>query len=300
MKKNILISGSSGLVGSAIKNSLFDYGHSVSALKRTKLLGKNEFYWDPISGEIDESALFGIDVIIHLAGEPIAQRWSVAAKERILRSRVESTRLLAEAVAKSHVQPSLICASGINYYGSNLKHIVDESSPSGPGFLAEVCRAWESAAQAAIDAGARVSFMRTGIVLSSNGGALPKMLPPFKIGLGGRIGHGQQLMSWISLNDLVKAYIFAVDNESVCGALNLVAPEPVTNTVFTRTLGSVLSRPTIFPVPYKIVKMIFGEMGEETVLADLGVRPKRLKDLGFQWAQPELEVAFRAVLFDNK
>lgn len=296
MKKNILITGSSGLIGSALLTYLTKQGYSVSILKRSKVLEVNEFFWDPSRGEIDKLALKGIDVVVHLAGEPIAQRWSSSAKKRIVNSRVNATRLLAEAIAQSQAHPSLICASGTNYYGDQPEGVVDESSPPGLGFLAEVCRQWESAANPAIEAGVRVVFMRTGIVLSGHGGALAKMLPFFKAGLGGRIGHGQQKMSWISLPDLVSAYVFAVENVSVQGAVNAVAPEPVTNSKFTKTLGKVLGRPTVFPLPASLVKMLFGEMGRETVLSNLAVLPKSLTELGFEWQQAELEIALKQTL----
>ena len=290
------MTGSSGLIGSALLKYLTKKGYSVSLLKRSKVLEANEFFWDPSRGEIDELALKGIDVVVHLAGEPIAQRWSSSAKKRIVNSRVNGTRLVAETIAQSKALPSLICASGINYYGDQPEGIVDESSPPGLGFLAEVCQQWESAANPAIQAGVRVVFMRTGIVLSGHGGALAKMLPFFKSGLGGRIGHGQQLMSWISLPDLVLAYVFAVENESLQGAVNAVAPEPVTNSKFTKTLGKVLGRPTVFPLPTGLVKMLFGEMGRETVLSNLGVLPKSLNELGFEWQQAEIETALKQTL----
>ena len=290
------MTGSSGLIGMALLKYLTKEGYSVSLLKRSKVLEANEFFWDPSRGEIDKLALKGIDVVVHLAGEPIAQRWSSSAKKRIAISRVNGTRLLAETIAQSQALPCLICASGINYYGDQPEGIVDESSPPGLGFLAEVCHQWESAAYPAIEAGVRVVFMRTGIVLSGHGGALAKMLPFFKAGLGGRISDGQQLMSWISLSDLVRAYIFVLEDDAASGALNAVAPEPVTNSKFTKTLGKVLGRPTILPLPESFVKMLFGEMGKETVLSDLGVLPKSLTKLGFEWQQAELEIALKQTL----
>ncbi|MBU24802.1 MAG: TIGR01777 family protein [Gammaproteobacteria bacterium] len=290
------MTGSSGLIGAALLKHLTKEGYSVSLLKRSKVLNANEFFWDPSRGEFDNLALKGIDLVVHLAGEPIAQRWSSSAKKRIVNSRVNGTRLLAEKIAQSQALPSLICASGTNYYGDQPEGVVDESSPPGLGFLAEVCRQWESAANPAIEAGVRVVFMRTGIVLSGQGGALAKMLPFFKAGLGGRIGHGRQKMSWISLPDLVSAYVFAVENVSVQGAVNAVAPEPVTNSKFTKTLGKVLGRPTVFPLPSGLVKIFFGEMGRETVLSNLGVLPKSLTELGFEWQQAELEIALKQTL----
>ena len=290
------MTGSSGLIGTALLKYLTKEGYKVSLLKRSKVLKDNEFFWEPSRAEIDKLALQGIDVVIHLAGEPIAQRWSTAAKKRIVNSRVNGTLLLAETIARSQTLPSLICASGTNYYGDQPEGVVDESSPPGLGFLAEVCRQWESAANPAIEAGARVVFMRTGIVLSGHGGALAKMLPFFKAGLGGRIGDGQQIMSWISLSDLVKAYIFVLEDNSVSGAVNAVAPDPVANASFTQVLGNVLGRPTIFPIPRILLRAMYGEMGKETALADLGVQPARLKDLGFEWAQADLKAALRAIL----
>ena len=290
--KTILVSGASGLIGSALSAALRERGHQVRTLSRSN----GDVMWNPSSGQLEADALDGVDAVIHLAGEPIAQRWTDEAKRRILDSRVKGTRLLAEAIAAHESKPSFISASGGNFYGYAPEAAVDENSPSGDGFLAEVCRAWEAAAQPAIQAGARAVFMRTGIVLSTEGGALAKMLPPFKMGVGGRIGDGQQMMSWISLADLVQAYVFALENEDLSGAINAVAPEPVSNEVFTKTLGSVLKRPTFFPLPKVVVETLFGEMGRETVLADLCVRPQRLLELGFEWSFPKLEDALRATL----
>ncbi len=287
--KTVLITGASGLVGSALAVALRQRGHSVRTLSRSS----GDVSWDLDKDMLEAGALDGVDSVVHLAGEPIAQRWTAEAKRQILDSRVKSTRLLSEAIASCDRKPSLICASGGNFYGYNISEFVDERSPSGDGFLAEVCRAWEGAAQPAIDSGARTVFMRTGIVLSAKGGALAKMLPPFKLGVGGRIGNGEQKMSWIGISDLVQAYVCAVENEAVSGAVNAVAPEPVTNEVFTKTLGKALGRPTIFPLPAGVVKTLFGEMGKETVLSDLGVLPKRLEALGFEWKTPELDAALK-------
>lgn len=290
--QTILISGASGLIGSALCDALRERGHTVRKLSRSP----GNVRWDLEKGELDADALDGVDAVVHLAGEPIAQRWTSAAKKRILDSRIKGTRLLAEAIAERETPPSFICASGANFYGYAPEETVDENSPSGDGFLAEVCREWEASTQPAINAGARTVFMRTGIVLSSEGGALAKMLPPFKMGVGGRIGDGKQRMSWISLPDLVQAYVFAVENDSAQAAINAVAPESVSNQDFTKTLGQVIGRPTIFPLPAAVVTTLFGEMGKETVLGDLGVKPARLKELGFEWAHPDLEAALRGVL----
>ena len=290
--QTILVSGTSGLIGSALCDALHGRGHTVRTLSRSS----GDVRWDPLNRQLDSGAIEGIDAVVHLAGEPIAQRWTDAARRRILDSRVKGTRLLAETIAACETKPSFICASGANFYGYAPGGPVDENSPSGEGFLAQVCREWEAAAQPAIAAGARTAFMRTGIVLSAGGGALAKMLPPFKMGLGGRIGDGRQSMSWISLPDLVQAYVFALENVTVSGSVNAVAPEPVNNRDFTKTLGRVIGRPTIFPLPAAVVTTLFGEMGKETVLADLAVHPARLKELGFEWAHADLQTALRAVL----
>jgi uncharacterized protein (TIGR01777 family) len=233
---------------------------------------------------------------MHLAGEPIAQRWTAAAKQRILESRVQGTALLARAIAAREAKPAFIVASGINFYGSQAAGTVDETSPSGDGFLAEVCRQWEAAAAPAAEAGARTVFMRTGIVLSARGGALAKMLPPFKLGLGGPVGSGDQRMSWISLPDLAMAFCHALENEAVEGAVNAVAPEPVDNRTFAKALARRLKRPAFFPLPSGVVKAAFGEMGEETVLADLAVRPAKLERSGYTWTHPTLDAALAAVV----
>ena len=291
--KTILITGASGLVGESLCATLMARGYSVRNLSRS---GRGDYQWDVASGQLDPRALDGVDVVIHLAGESVSQRWTEAAKARILDSRVESTRLLVDLILAQEKRPAYIAASGISYYGIESKCTVDESSVSGKGFLAEVTRQWEGAAQSLTEAGVRTVFLRTGIVLSARGGALAKMLTPFKLGVGGRIGHGQQLMSWISLPDLVSAYVFAVENVCVQGAVNAVAPEPVTNSKFTKTLGKVLGRPTVLPLPASLVKIFFGEMGRETVLSNLGVLPKSLNELGFEWQQAELETALKQTL----
>ena len=291
--KTILITGASGLVGESLCVALKTRGHSVRTLSRS---GHGDHQWDVTAGQLDSRALDGIDIVIHLAGESVAQRWTDSVKARILDSRVDSTRLLVDSILAQEKRPTYIAASGISYYGIDSERLVDESSGSGKGFLAEVTRQWEGAAQALTDADVRTVFIRTGIVLSAKGGALAKMLTPFKLGVGGRIGDGQQKMSWISLPDLVSVYVFAVENVSVSGAVNAVAPEPVTNSMFTKTLGKVLGRPTVFPLPTGLVKILFGEMGKETVLSDLGVLPKSLSKFGFEWQQPELISALKQTL----
>ena len=291
--KTILITGASGLVGQSLCVALTTRGHGGRTLSRSD---RGHYQWDVAAGQLDPRALDSVDIVIHLAGESIAQRWTDSAKARILDSRVESTRLLVDLILAQEKRPVYIAASGISYYGINRERIVDESSVSGKGFLAEVTCQWEGAAQSLTEAGVRTVFLRTGIVLSAKGGALAKMLTPFKFGVGGRIGHGLQKMSWISLPDLVLAYVFAVENVSVQGVVNAVAPEPVTNGVFTKTLGKILGRPTVFPLPASLIKMLFGEMGKETILSNLGVLPNALTELGFEWQQAELETALEQAL----
>lgn len=290
--KKVLLSGATGLVGSGLSAALNKRGYVVRSLSR----GSGDVIWDVDAGILPEDALDGVDAIIHLAGEPIAQRWTDESKERILNSRVRSTKLLADLAAKQAKPPAMILASGINFYGDHPAGTVDESSESGSGFLAEVCRKWEAAAAPLVAAGGRVVFMRTGVVLDAGGGALAKMLPPFRLGLGGRIGSGSQRMSWVSLPDLIAAYCFALEHDSISGPVNAVAPEPVTNSEFTQILGDVLGRPTIVPVPTFAVKALFGEMGEATVLGDLAVSPKRLLEGHFTWKFATLETALSATL----
>ena len=292
MSKTILVSGANGLIGSALCAALENQGHSIRKLSRSG----GDVHWDPAAGELESCALDDVDCVIHLAGEPIAQRWTAAAKRRILKSRVDGASLLVQEILRREARPDFICASGINVYGYDVDAHVDEESAGGAGFLAEVCREWEAAMRPLDAAGVRTVCVRTGIVLSANGGALSKMLLPFKLGLGGKIGSGKQSMSWISLPDVVSVYLFAIDNADARGPINAVAPAPVTNAAFTRDLGKVLRRPTILPLPAAAVRLLFGEMGKETVLANIGVLPTRLKQLGFSWKTPELEATLRACL----
>lgn len=291
--KSILVTGASGLVGRPLCMALRERGHRVQTVSRG---GNGDFIWDVNAGELDARALADVDVVIHLAGETVAQRWTDEAKARIINSRVRSTRLLVDAILASENRPALISASGISYYGVDRAEPMDEDATSGSGFLAEVTRQWEGVAQSLTDAGVRTVFMRTGIVLSRDGGALAKMLPPFKMGVGGRIGNGLQRMSWIGLPDLVAMYVFAAENETLAGAVNAVAPHFVSNAEFTKTLGKVLGRPTIFPLPAAVVKTLFGEMGKETVLSDLAIVPRKLEEVGFTWRTPDLEQALRETL----
>jgi uncharacterized protein len=294
--QTILITGATGLIGSALASQLEAQGHSVRKLSRS---GQN-ITWDLEAGTLSEGALDGVDTVVHLAGAPIAQRWTDKAKRQIMDSRIKGTSLLVEAILNQQSPPAFISASGANFYGYQRSELVDETGSSGDGFLAEVCRAWEGAAQPLVEAGVRTVFMRTSIVLSTQGGALAKMMTPFKLGVGGRIGSGKQKMSWISLPDLVNLYQFAIENKSLYGPLNAAAPKPVTNAVFTRELGKALNRPTFFPLPASVVKTLFGEMGKETVLADLGLIPAKATALGFQWESPDLASALQTLLRDSR
>lgn len=288
----VLVSGASGLVGRALCEALVERGHKVSTLSR----GSGDFTWDVRAGELDLRALDGVDVIVHLAGETVAQRWTTQAKSRIMHSRVDSTRLLVNAALAQRYPPALVMASGANYYGFDRSDVVDEADASGRGFLAEVCRQWEGAAEPMRKAGGRVVWLRTGMVLSKKGGALAKMLPAFRLGLGGRIGSGEQRISWIGLMDLVRMFLLAIEDEQLEGAVNAVAPKSVSNQAFTDALGRVLRRPTVIPVPKSVVRLAFGEMGQETLLANVAVRPTRLIDRGFEWLNPDIETALSDAL----
>ena len=242
--------------------------------------------WTPLDLE-------GIDAAVHLAGENIASsRWTPAQKAKIRESRVAGTRLLAETLSKLKTPPkTLVCASAIGFYGDRSDQRLNEDSPPGTGFLADTCREWEAAAKPAADRGIRVVHLRTGVVLASQGGALAKMLTPFRLGIAGIIGSGQQYMSWISLDDLVAVISFALLKETLRGPVNAVAPNPVTNHEFTKTLGRVLRRPTVFPMPAFAARLAFGEMADGLLLASTRVEPKRLMDAGFRFRFPALDAA---------
>jgi hypothetical protein len=236
-------------------------------------------------GELED-----FDAVVHLAGESIASRWTEKRKERILRSRVDGTRLLAESLARLKQAPRvLVSASAIGYYGDRGSETVSETSPPGSGFLAEVCQAWESATQRATESGIRVVNVRTGVVLSTRGGALKKMLLPFRLGIGGKVGSGEQYMSWISLADQIRTLIHAIRTDSLRGPVNAVAPAPVTNAVFTKALGRALHRPTVLPMPAFAARLVFGEMADALLLASMRVIPRRLLASGFFFKDREIE-----------
>jgi uncharacterized protein (TIGR01777 family) len=295
----VLVAGSRGLIGSALVRFLVEGGHLVTRLVRGPARpGGTEIPWGPTEGKLDPGMLEGHDAVVHLAGENLtAGRWTPKRKARIFNSRVRGTRLLAETLAGLAPPPKvMVCASAIGYYGDRGEEVLTEESSLGRGFLAELCREWEAASVPAAEKGVRVVRLRTGIVLSPAGGALKKMLLPFRLGLGGRLGSGQQYMSWIALDDVLAVILRALTDDSLAGPVNAVAPNAVTNREFTRTLGRVLMRPTIFPVPAFALRTIFGEMADETLLASNRVQPAKLLTHGFAFNYPELEGALRHVL----
>ena len=289
----VAISGTSGLIGGALARALRAEGSTVLSISRNPAA---DIRWDPTRGTLDARAFDSLDAVVHLAGAPIARRWTPARRREILESRVQSTTLIAGALASSaNAPPVWVSASAIGIYGSCGDELLTESSVAGVGFLADVVRAWEAATAAALAAGARVVNLRTGIVLSAEGGALPKMLQPFRFGLGGPIGNGRQWMSWISLHDLVRAIRFVLAGD-LHGPVNAVAPGPVTSTEFARTLGGVLSRPAIVRVPALALRAVFGAMANETLLASQRVVPGRLLASGFGFDDPALAGALRREL----
>jgi uncharacterized protein (TIGR01777 family) len=292
----IVVSGASGLIGKALTLFLKCGGHQVQALvRRPPQLESQEIFWDPTRRELDKAALESTDVVIHLAGANIGTgRWTPGRKEAILKSRIEGTGFLSETLASlKHPPKVFLSSSAIGFYGNRRDEELTEESPAGAGFLAEVCRGWEEATGPARKAGIRVVQVRTGIVLSSLGGALANMRMPFQMGLGGRIGRGNQWMSWISLEDLIGIFYYLIYNESFSGPVNATAPEPVNNATFTKVLGKVLKRPTLFPMPSLMVKLLFGEMGEALLLEGQRVNPTKLLQSGFQFLLPGLEPALR-------
>ena len=294
----ILIGGSHGLVGTALIKSLEQDGHEIFRLVRHAPTSKTEVEWSPDRYSIALARIEGFDAVVNLAGESIAEgRWTADKKRRIRESRVKGTKLLGDALANLAVPPkTFICASAIGYYGNRGDEVLTETSSAGDDFLAGVCAEWEQATALATEKGIRVVNARFGVILDKEGGALKKMLPPFRMGLGGRIGSGKQWMSWIALDDVVGGIEFALANNSLSGPVNFVAPVPVTNAEFTKTLGHVLSRPTLFPIPAFGVRLMFGEMGEALLLGGQRVAPKRLMSEGYQFKYSKLEAALPAIL----
>lgn len=289
----VAISGASGLVGRALSAFLSTGGHRVRRIVRTKER-PDDIVWDLRAGTIDAAGLEGCDAVVHLAGESIAARWTEAKRTAIRESRVRGTDLLARTLARQKTPPAvLVSASAIGYYGHRPTGEVDESSERGSGFLADVCQAWEAAAEPARAAGIRVVHPRIGMVLASEGGALPQLVTPFSLGAGGPVGGGEQGMSWIALDDLLAVLVTAIREPRLHGPVNAVSPCPVSNREFGRTLGRVLHRPAIAPLPSFMVRTLFGAMGDELLLAGAFVRPTRLEAVGFRYDFPSLEPALR-------
>ncbi len=295
----IAVTGSTGLVGTALVAALEADGHLVRpVVRRPTRAGQHEIHWDPAAGTIDAAEFAGVDAVVHLAGENIAaHRWTPAFKQKILDSRIGPTKLLCETLAGLATKPGvLVSASAVGYFGNRDDQPVDESSLPGAGFLAEVCQQWEAATKSARDAGIRVVNLRIGFVLASDGGGLAKMLTPFKLGVGGVIGSGRQYMSWIVLDDLVRVIQFVLSPTALAGPVNAVAPQPVTNREFTKTLGRVLNRPTIFPMPAFAARLAFGEMADDLLVGGVRVEPRVLNDARFEFAYLELDSALRHIL----
>jgi uncharacterized protein len=277
---NVLVTGASGFIGSVLVPYLARAGHRVVPLS--------------IREKIDLSSVGQVDAAIHLAGENIAQRWTPAAKKRIQDSRVRGTELLSAELAKIIRRPrALLCASGIGYYGDRGDEPLTEESKPGEGFLVDICHGWEGACEAAVRTGIRVVNLRFGVVLDPSGGALKKMLPPFRAGLGGRMGSGKQYWSWVTRDDAVRAIDHALHNETVRGPVNVVAPNAIRNSEFTKALARTLHRPAMFPVPAPVLRLLVGQMADEALLASTRVVPQRLQQTGFGFADPDLEPALR-------
>jgi len=294
---DVAVSGSRGLVGSALLRFLTTEGHQVVRLVRASA-GGDDVLWSPATGVENASRLEGVHAVVHLAGKNLAAgRWTPEFKEDIRRSRVEGTRKLSESLAGLARHPKvMVCASAVGYYGNRGDELLTEGSSAGSDFLARVCQEWEAATELAVRAGIRVVLLRFGMILSAAGGALKKMLLPFKLGVGGRIGNGKQYMSWVAMDDVVGAIHHAICAEALRGPVNVVSPDPVTNAEFTRILARVLSRPAILPLPAFGARLLFGELADALLLASQRVKPERLQGSGYRFQLPDLEGALRCVL----
>ena len=298
MSKNVLISGAAGFIGTHLTELLVESGYSVKILTRSSRVSQeNVLYWSPEKGKVSIDELEDLYAVVHLAGENIAGRWTDRKKAEIERSRVEGTRLLSESLAKLDKKPEvLIAASAIGYYGNRGDEILTEESAPGTGFLADVGVKWEDATSAATDAGIRVCNLRIGLVLGTDGGALEKMLIPFKFGLGGRIGDGQQYWSWIAIDDLVGIIYYLLNNKDIQGPVNAVVPNAATNEEFTSALGKALNRPTIFPLPAFVARGLLGEMADQTMLSSTRVVPEKLLNSGYKFEYTDLEDTLSTLL----
>ncbi len=285
----IAISGATGFVGSALAAHLKERGHDVITVVRTKPHG-NQIRWDPEKDILDPKLLDGVDAVINLSGENVAARWTEERKDQILQSRIAATRTWVEAIKKMAVPSKVfINASAIGYYGDRKEELLDESSTKGEGFLADVCKRWEEELHPLEKSNVRVAILRFGVILSPNGGALAKMLTPFKFGLGGVVGSGDQYVSWIDLRDVVRAVDHVLNSEALSGPVNVVSPYPITNRDLTKALGKQLYRPTFFPLPAFVAKLVFGQMAEEMLLSSSRVLPKKLSQTDFVYDYPTIE-----------
>lgn len=294
-----VIAGASGLIGSALVEALEGAGHGVRLLVRRESLDLDEIRWDPEKGELKAEELEGADVVICMSGESVAGgRWSAQRKKRILESRVRTVELLSKRIAECENGPGVfVCASAVGYYGMETGDAeVDEGGALGDGFLAGVCDAWEGASRGLAESGVRVVHVRLGLVLSAKGGALGTMLLPFRLGLGGRLGDGQQWMSWVNCRDVVRVIQFVAKEESISGPVNVTSPNPVRNDVFTRALGRALHRPTVIPLPGFLVRTALGEMGESLLLRGVRAVPRKLLDAGFEFEDPTIDEALGELL----
>ena len=294
---DVLVSGSTGLIGSALVSAVRDEGHRVVRLTRSQDAGDDAVRWDPSAGEIEADRLEGIDAVVHLAGENIVGRWTSTKKARIWNSRVQGTRLLAETLARLVSPPRvMVSASATGYYGDRGDEFLREESAPGDNFLAGLCQEWEAAADPAREVGVRVVHPRLGLVLSPQGGALGATLPIFKLGGGGRIGSGRQYWPWVAIDDVVGSILYALKADSLEGPVNVSVPDPPTNAQYTSTLGRVLNRPTVFSLPAPIARLMLGQLADELLLASQHVEPARLKKSGYEYRHSELEEALRYLL----
>ena len=297
MSRRVAVSGASGLIGGALSRALEQRGDTVLRLVRRPARSDEEVLWDWADDRLESAKLEGLDGFVHLAGKGIAARWNARTLREVRESRTKGTAMIAERLAALERPPGvLVSASAIGFYGDGRERNLDDAKPRGEGWMAELCAAWEGATLPASKAGIRVVLPRIGVVLASAGGALKKMLLPFRFGLGGRIGDGKQGMSWIGLHDLVRILLFCLDTPEVSGPLVATAPNPVSNAEFTRTLARVLRRPAFLPVPPFVVSATMGEMGRRLLLDGDFIRPTRLAELGFRFEYPELEAALRREL----
>ena len=292
----VVVSGASGLIGTALVPALRASGHDVVRLVRREPTAADEVRWDPAAGQLDATQLTGVDAIVNVSGANLGKRWTATRKREILDSRVDTTALLANTAAELDPPPAVfVSAGGVGIYGDRGDEILTEESALGSGFLVDVGEAWVSAADPARDAGVRVVTFRQGVVLARQGGALARMLTPFRLGVAGRIGTGKQWFSWVALDDLVAGYSFVLES-SLSGPVNLCAPNPVTNEQFVKALGRAVRRPTIIPTPALAIRTLYGEMGESVLLEGQRVLPARLLDAGFEFAAPTIDAALERAL----